>query len=193
MANAKISALPAASVPLAGTEVLPIVQGGVTEQVSVANLTAGRAVATGNLGVTGTVTVSGDVVVNVDKFSVVAASGNTLVSGTLGAIGLTTLAGGLVGGVQTLSGPGAVNLVSLATAFTSTATGNALTLANGALGQIKTITYVAEAAGADTGILIPTTRLAYASITFNTVGDSAVLIYQALGWAILSVRGAVVA
>jgi len=44
MADKKISALPAASTPLAGTEVLPIVQGGITEQVSVANLTAGRAV-----------------------------------------------------------------------------------------------------------------------------------------------------
>lgn len=44
MANAKISALTAATTPLAGTEVLPIVQGGATKQVSVANLTAGRAV-----------------------------------------------------------------------------------------------------------------------------------------------------
>lgn len=42
MADTKISALPAATTPLAGTEVLPIVQGGITEQVSVANLTAGR-------------------------------------------------------------------------------------------------------------------------------------------------------
>jgi len=44
MADKKISALPAASTPLAGSEVLPIVQGGITEQVSVANLTAGRGV-----------------------------------------------------------------------------------------------------------------------------------------------------
>jgi hypothetical protein len=44
MANSKISALPAASTPLAGTELVPVVQGGITEQVSVANLTAGRQV-----------------------------------------------------------------------------------------------------------------------------------------------------
>lgn len=44
MANSKISALPVATTPLAGTEVLPVVQGGVTDQVSVANLTAGRAI-----------------------------------------------------------------------------------------------------------------------------------------------------
>jgi hypothetical protein len=44
MADKKISALTASTTPLAGTEVLPIVQSGVTKQVSVANLTAGRAV-----------------------------------------------------------------------------------------------------------------------------------------------------
>ena len=44
MANSKISGLPLATTPLAGTEVLPIVQGGATKQVSVGNLTAGRAV-----------------------------------------------------------------------------------------------------------------------------------------------------
>jgi hypothetical protein len=56
MADTKISALPASTTPLAGTEVMPIVQSGATKQVSVANLTAGRAISatevtlsTGNL------------------------------------------------------------------------------------------------------------------------------------------------
>lgn len=46
MADKKITQLPASTVPLAGTEVLPIAQGTTptTKQVSVANLTAGRAV-----------------------------------------------------------------------------------------------------------------------------------------------------
>jgi hypothetical protein len=44
MANVKISELTASSTPLAGTEVLPIVQSGATVKVSVANLTAGRAI-----------------------------------------------------------------------------------------------------------------------------------------------------
>jgi hypothetical protein len=44
MADTKISALPASTTPLAGTEVLPIVQSSATKQVSVANLTVGRAV-----------------------------------------------------------------------------------------------------------------------------------------------------
>lgn len=53
MADTKISALTVATTPLAGTEVLPIVQSGVTKQVSVANLTAGRAVSADSLTLTG--------------------------------------------------------------------------------------------------------------------------------------------
>ena len=53
MPNSKISALPSATTPLAGTETLPIVQGGITEQVSVANLTAARAVTMGSGIITG--------------------------------------------------------------------------------------------------------------------------------------------
>lgn len=45
MADLKISQLTGASTPLAGTEVLPIVQSGSTKKVSVADLTLGRAVA----------------------------------------------------------------------------------------------------------------------------------------------------
>jgi len=42
MADSKISALPAATTPLAGTEVLPIVQSGTNKKVPVSDLTAGR-------------------------------------------------------------------------------------------------------------------------------------------------------
>lgn len=44
MADTKISALTSATTPVAGTEVLPIVQSSTTKQVSIANLTAGRSV-----------------------------------------------------------------------------------------------------------------------------------------------------
>jgi hypothetical protein len=44
MANVKISALTSASTPLAGTEVLPIVQSSATVKVAVSDLTAGRSV-----------------------------------------------------------------------------------------------------------------------------------------------------
>ena len=45
MADVKISALPASTTPLTGAEVLPVVQSGVTKQVSVTNLTSGKTVA----------------------------------------------------------------------------------------------------------------------------------------------------
>jgi hypothetical protein len=48
MADLKISQLTAATTPLAGTEVVPLVQSGVTKQVAVSNLTAGRAVSMGS-------------------------------------------------------------------------------------------------------------------------------------------------
>jgi hypothetical protein len=85
MADVKISALPAATTPLAGTEVLPIVQSGTTDQVSVANLTAGRTVngaaftASGTVSgatVTATGTVSGATVTASG-----AVSGATVVAG----------------------------------------------------------------------------------------------------------------
>ena len=53
MADKTISALTSASTPLAGTEVLPIVQGGTTVKVAVSDLTAARAVATAALSATG--------------------------------------------------------------------------------------------------------------------------------------------
>jgi len=45
MADLKISALTSATTPLAGTEVLPLVQSSTTKKVAVSDLTAGRAVA----------------------------------------------------------------------------------------------------------------------------------------------------
>lgn len=52
MADVKISALPAATTPLAGTEVLPIVQSSTTKKVSIADVTAGRAVSASSLTLT---------------------------------------------------------------------------------------------------------------------------------------------
>jgi hypothetical protein len=49
MADVKISGLPASTTPLDGTEVLPIVQGTTTKQVSITNVTVGRAVGVGSL------------------------------------------------------------------------------------------------------------------------------------------------
>lgn len=56
MADKTISALTSASTPLAGTEVLPIVQSGSTVKVAVSDLTAGRSISVSGLTSTGTIT-----------------------------------------------------------------------------------------------------------------------------------------
>lgn len=53
MADKKISQLTAATTPLVGTEVLPIVQSSTTVKVAVSDLTAGRAVSASSLALTG--------------------------------------------------------------------------------------------------------------------------------------------
>lgn len=93
MADVKISALPASTTPLAGTEVLPIVQSSTTKQVSVANLTAGRAVSalsltsTTTLGVTGVSTLTGGAVIQ----GLTVGLGANAVAGNT-AVGVTALA-----------------------------------------------------------------------------------------------------
>jgi hypothetical protein len=52
MADVKISALPAATTPVAGTEVLPIVQSGTTKKLTIADVTAGRAMSASSLTLT---------------------------------------------------------------------------------------------------------------------------------------------
>ena len=87
MADLKISQLPAATVPLAGSEVLPIVQSGATKQVSVDNLTTGKAVSATSLTAT-TVTAT---TVNGTTFDTnIAAAGVTLAGTTLAADGTDT-------------------------------------------------------------------------------------------------------
>lgn len=104
-----------------------------------------------------------------------------------------TFSAAIIGSIQNLSGAGAVNITTGTTAFTSTATGNALTLADGVAGQFKTIIYVAEAAGADTGVLTPANFGNGTTITFNTVGDSVVLQFIGTDWWVVSINGAAIA
>lgn len=109
---------------------------------------------------------------------------------TLAVSGATTLSGALIGGVQSLSGAGAVNLTTPITALTTTGAAQALTLADGVAGQIKIITHVVDGGSA---VLTPTTKIGFSTITFTGVGESAMLVYTAAGWAIVALNGAVAA
>jgi len=126
--------------------------------------------------------------------NVVLANTPTLTTPNIGVATATSVATGPVfGTIQSLSGPGAVNITSLTTAFTSSGTGDALTLADGAAGQFKNIVYVAQVAGADTGILTPANFGNGTTITFNNVGDSCQLQFIGTNWWIVSLNDAVVA
>ena len=107
MSNTKISALTSATTPLAGTEVLPIVQSSATVKVSVANLTPGLDTITAAKGGTGQTSYAvGDLLyanttTTLAKLADVA-TGNALISGGVstapawGKIGLTTHVSGVL-------------------------------------------------------------------------------------------------
>lgn len=87
----------------------------------------------------------------------------------------------------------AVSILTASTALTTTAPAQAITLANGANGQIKTIAHVASSGGG-TAVLTPATKTGYTTITFTSTGETATLQYfNTVGWLIIGLRGAVAA
>jgi hypothetical protein len=92
--------------------------------------------------------------------------------------------------VQTLSGAGAIDLVTGVTEVTTTAA-DALTLANGTVGQIKII--VMKVDGGD-GTITPATFAGGTTITMNDAGDSVMLTYATtIGWVLVANNGCTIA
>lgn len=93
MADKKISALTGATTPLAGTEVLPIVQGGATVKVSVADLTTGRAVSASSVtisGLTASTALALDASKNVVSVTNTGTGSNVLATSPVFVTGITT-------------------------------------------------------------------------------------------------------
>ena len=83
--------------------------------------------------------------------------------------------------------------VNLTTPVTTVATSGAiaLTLANGSVGQIKIICMTTDGGDAT---LTPTTLNGFTTITFDTVGDSCILIYNSTGgWSVIGNNGCTLA
>ena len=88
---------------------------------------------------------------------------------------------------QALTAAGAVNITTAVTTVATTAP-VALTLANGATGQLKVITMITDGGDAT---LTPTLLSGNTTITFNDVGDSVMLMFLdgTNGWVIVSSQG----
>lgn len=186
MADTKISALPASTTPLAGTEVLPLVQSGVTRQVSVAELTTGRVVNSAG----GTFTdnfVQGTAGKGVNFTANTPLAGMTsrllnwyeegtwtpsqgaglTVVGTFSSTGKYTRVGRQVTVVGTLNGSTSISITgaamcSLPIAASDLSMGNAMNNA----GTANTTTYVAGISLFAVNTMAPTTRI-YFSITYT--------------------------
>ena len=102
---------------------------------------------------------------------------------------MTTATGGLRGGVQSLSGAGAINVTTLMTKWTTTGA-DAGTLADGTEGQIKIITHVVDGG---LGTLTPTNLANGTTIAFATVGDTAILQFLGTEWWVMALYGAILA
>ena len=107
MSNSKITGLTSATTPLAGTEVLPIVQSSATVKVTVSNLTPGLSTITAAKGGTGQTSYAVGDIIYADTTTTLAkladvATGNALISGGVstapswGKIGLTTHISGVL-------------------------------------------------------------------------------------------------
>ena len=96
---------------------------------------------------------------------------------------------------QTLTGAGAADVTSAVTATvtnTDNSGNNAITLANGTTGQIKVL-YLKTLTGSLTSVVTPANLLGYTTITFNAVGDAALLYFNGTNWVVLGSTSAALA
>lgn len=106
------------------------------------------------------------------------------INSTSGAVTVNSSFGtDVVLGTQSLSGAGAVDITNAFTSLTTSGVSQALTLANGVVGELK---YIVHAVDGGSAVLTPTTKIGFSTVTFAAVGDSVTLIYTSAGWAILA-------
>lgn len=149
------------------------------------------------------VTPSGDATIaNTGVITVTGASGTFAAIGNIEATSAIVAPGGVRAALfyptgsnpQALSGPGAASITVYQTQFTSTGAGNAITLADATqIGHVKKLSYVAESAGGDTGVITPASVVGFSTVTLNAIGDYVVLVWAGAGWVILEYYGATVA
>ena len=97
---------------------------------------------------------------------------------------------------QALTGAGAANVTSAVTAFTTNTDNsgnNAVTLAAGIAGQIKILYTKVEASSGQTTVVTPAAFANGTTVTFDAVGDAAVLYYNGSTWVLVGSTGVAIA
>lgn len=107
--------------------------------------------------------------------------------------GAGTFAGVVTTSSATRSGAGAIPITTSLVKFTSTGAGNALTLADGSDGQRLTIVHDVKGSSG-TGVITPTTKTGFTTITLNNAGDTVSLVFVTTrGWMVTGYYLAVIA
>ena len=86
---------------------------------------------------------------------------------------------------------GAINVTELVTTINTDAGGDAYTLANGTVGQLKVICMIVDGGG--NAVITPTTALGFTTWTGGDAGDSCILFYSSSGWVCVSNQGGALA
>ena len=97
---------------------------------------------------------------------------------------------------QSLTGAGAANVTSAVTAFTTNTDNsgnNAVTLADGTSGQIKILYTKVETSGGQTTVVTPAAFANGTTLTFDAVGDAAILYYNGSTWVLVGSTGTAIA
>jgi len=143
------------------------------------------------ISLSGTVTSSGNLTLGgaLDLSSPPAIGGTAPAAGTFTAL---TVNDSIVAAIQSLSADGAANLTDPITTLTTGAVDPlAVTLADGAAGQIKIITMIVD--GGEDAVVTPATAIGFSTITFDAIGESVTLVYTSAGWVVVGINGATLA
>jgi len=99
---------------------------------------------------------------------------------------------GLKQAVQSLSASGAANVTTAITGVDATSGVRAITLADGADGQVKTILNVSTS-GTNNVTITPTNLRGYTTIILNAPGETVTLLFKSSKWNIIGGHGYVAA